>query len=119
MNAVDAHVSIFSIDMDEEERRRNEGGKKQEKEEDQKCVICLEEKKLSVREWRKRDGTMARQFYHARTHNLFCCSGWCHNACLIRWVEENGRLVHLFICPHCRAFECDLEEMEAFREGEL
>ena len=118
MNAVDAHVSIFSIDMDEEERRRNEGEEKQEKEEDQKCVICLEEK-LSVREWRKRDSTMARQFHHVRMHKLFCCSDWCHNACLIHWVEENGRLMLLFKCPHCRALVCDFKEMEAFRDGEL
>ena len=50
---------------------------------------------------------------------VFCCSGWVHTTCMLAWVKENGRLVTLFKCPHCRTFGCDLEEMEAFRDGEL
>ena len=103
----------------EEDSKRTEEKKKKEKEEDRTCVICLEERKLTVREWTKKDGTLARQFYRARTHKFCCCSSWCHNTCLLEWVKENGRLVTLFKCPHCRAIGCDLNEMEAFQEGEL
>lgn len=28
--------------------------------EDRKCVICLEERKLRIREWLKKDGVLAR-----------------------------------------------------------
>ena len=116
MMSVDGSVDIFSVDM-EEERGRPEG--KEKEKEDRKCVICLEERKLTVREFTKRDGTLARQFHRARANKFFCCSGWVHTTCMLEWVKENGRLVTLFKCPHCRALGCDLEEMEAFREGEL
>ena len=117
MMSVDGHVSIFSVEMENSERCEEKRERK--KEEDRTCVICLEERKLTVREWTKKDGTLARQFVRARTHKLFCCSGWCHDTCLKRWVEENGRLLLLFKCPHCRALGCDFDEMQEFQEGEL
>ena len=117
MMSVDGSVDIFSMDMEEGAKRIE--GEKKKKEEDRKCVICLEERKLTVREFTKRDGTLARQFHRARANKFFCCSGWVHTTYMLEWVKENGRQVTLFKCPHCRALGCDLEEMEAFREGEL
>ena len=111
--SVDACIDIFSVDMIEG-RERIEG--KEKEKEDRKCVICLEERKLTIREWTKRDGMLARQFVRVRAHKFFCCSGWVHTTCMLKWVEQNGRLVLLFKCPHCRALGCD---MEAFRDGEL
>ena len=119
MMSVDGHVDIFSVDMEKESERPEEKRETKEEKEDRKCIICLEERKLTVREWRKRDGTLARQFHRARANKLFCCSGWCHNSFLLKWVEQNGRLLLLFKCPHCRSLGCDFEEMAAFRDGEL
>ena len=42
MMAVDGHVDIFSVDMEEEsERPEEKKEKKKEEGEDRKCVICL------------------------------------------------------------------------------
>ena len=118
-------MNIYSLDLEEErsqadrerpEEEREEKKKEKKEEEDMKCVICLEEK-LVLREFTKRDGTMARQFHRAPAQKLLCCRGYVHNSCLMRWVEETGRLVMLFKCPHCRSIGCDLDEMEAFQEG--
>ena len=100
-------------------RKRSGYTRGKEEEEDRKCVICLEERKLTIREWTKRDGTLARQFHRARTQKFFFCSGWVHTTCMMEWVKENGRLLLLFKCPYCRSIGCDMGEMEAFRDGEL
>ena len=101
---------------EEEERIKKEEEKKKEKE--LICVICLDTTKLRLLIWME-DGKRIRRFHHEKAEKLHCCLGASHCSCMQQWVEENGRFLLLFKCPHCRHLCCDDTEMEMFMDGEL